>query len=106
MKSTTTRGPSCDESGADRLRGGGDAGSLITTCAAPNRGPSTRIESLVRWWLIVLVVWIAWVPVAVALFFGVDRVARWINHRTLPPTQNPRIPDPRTPNRNPFQPRE
>jgi hypothetical protein len=67
---------------------------------------STRIESLVRWWLIVLVVWIAWVPVAVALFFGVDRVARWINRRTLPPTQHPRIPDPRTVNRNPFEARE
>jgi hypothetical protein len=49
------------------------------------------------------VVWIAWVPVAVALFFGVDRVAKWINRQTLPPTQHPRIPDPRTPNRNPFE---
>ena len=64
---------------------------------------STRIEALVRWWLIALVVWIAWVPLAVALFFGVDRVARWINRQTLPPTQNPRIPDPRTLNRNPFE---
>jgi hypothetical protein len=59
-----------------------------------------------RWWLIVLVVWIAWVPLAVALFFGVDRVARWINRQTLPPKQNPRIPDPRTPNRNPFEAKE
>jgi hypothetical protein len=59
-----------------------------------------------RWWLIVLVVWIAWVPLAVALFFGVDRVARWINRRTLPPTQNPRIPDPRIRNRNPFEARD
>jgi hypothetical protein len=105
LKSTTTRGPSCDESGADHLKGRRRCG-LIATCAAPNAAPSARIESLVRWWLIVLVVWIAWVPVAVALFFGVDRVARWINHRTLPPTQNPRILDPRTSNRNPFQPRE
>jgi hypothetical protein len=58
-----------------------------------------------RWWLIVLVVWIAWVPLAVALFFGVDRVARWINRRTLPP-QNPRIPDPGIRNRNPFEARD
>jgi hypothetical protein len=37
-----------------------------------------------RWWLLVLVVWIAWVPVGVALFMGIDRSAKWITRRTLP----------------------
>ncbi len=68
-----------------------------------DEAPSARIEVLVRWWLVVLVVWIAWVPLAVLLFVGVDRVAKWINRQTLPPTLSPRIPDPRNPNRNPFE---
>jgi hypothetical protein len=67
-----------------------------------DRAAWTRIEALVKWWLIALVVWIGWVPLAVALFVGMDRVGRWINRQTLPPTQNPRIPDPRTLNRDPF----
>ena len=59
-----------------------------------------------RWWLIVIVVWIAWVPLAVAVFVGVDHVARWINRQTLPPSQYPHTPDPGTPNRNPFEARK
>jgi hypothetical protein len=36
-----------------------------------------------KWWLIALVIWIAWVPLAVALFVGIDRTGKWITRRTL-----------------------
>jgi hypothetical protein len=38
-----------------------------------------------KWWLIALVVWIAWVPLSIALFMSIDRLGKWITRRTLPP---------------------
>ena len=42
-------------------------------------------------WLIALLVWIAWVPIVIALLVWIDRMAKWITRRTLPSDRRGRI---------------
>jgi hypothetical protein len=44
-----------------------------------------------RWWVIALLLWIAWVPIGVALFMWIDRTVKWITRRTLPSDRRGRI---------------
>ena len=54
-------------------------------------GKRNRADRPMRWWLIALALWIAWVPIGVALFVWIDRTAKWITRRTLPSARRGQI---------------